>query len=462
MTENITEFSFRVPAGIAQSAEWRGMRTAAEILKNAGFQACLVGGAVRDLLLGLAPKDFDIATDARPDEIAGLFERSIPLGASFGVVTVLLEDFSYEVATFREERSYMDGRHPESVTYTKDPRLDAARRDFTVNALMFDPERSVILDYTGGLADLRKGILRTVGNAERRFAEDHLRMLRAVRFAARLGFEPDGETFIAIRAHAGDIATVSPERIRDELQKMLLHPSRERAFRMLSATGLLKVVLPEIEAMRGVTQPEKFHPEGDVFEHTMLMLTHIMWPTPEIVWSVLLHDVAKPVTRTVKDGIPHFYGHEAIGAEMAETIMKRLRHMNALTESVTAAVKNHMRYAHVDEMRASTWKRIAADRNFPVELELHRIDCISCHGFLQNYVRMLDKLRDLECEQRDAALPPPFLNGNDLIALGMKPGAAMGILLREIADLQLENQLKTRAEALEYARKKLRTEITSA
>jgi len=455
MAENMTEISFCVPDGIRGSAEWQGMCRVTETLKGAGFQAYLVGGAVRDLLLGLPPKDFDVTTDATPDEIMTLFEKSIPLGASFGVVTVLAGDIPYEVATFREERGYMDGRHPEAVFYTHDPGQDVARRDFTVNALLFDPERSVVLDYVGGLHDLKKSILRTVGEAERRFAEDHLRMLRAVRFAARLGCEPDKETFDAIRAHAGDVATVSPERIREELNKMLLHPSRERAFRMLSATGLLAVALPEIEAMRGVTQPEQFHPEGDVFEHTMLMLTHIMWPTPEIVWSVLLHDVAKPVTRTLKDGVPHFYGHEAAGAEMAEAIMKRLRHPNTLIESVVSAVRNHMKYIRIDEMRASKWKRTAADKNFPVELELHRIDCISCHGFLQNYVAMLDRLHALELEQRDSALPPPLLNGNDLIQLGMKPGVQMGILLREIADLQLENELKTKEEALEYAREKI-------
>ena len=449
------EFSFIPQKNTTGSPQWQGMLSVIRILRDHGHQAFLVGGGVRDLLLHKVPKDLDITTDATPDEIMALFEHSIPLGVSFGIVTVIVDSIPYEVATFREEREYADGRHPETVLYTKDPALDVIRRDFTINALLCDPLRGVIIDHTGGIDDLKKGILRTVGDPMQRFSEDHLRMLRAIRFAARMNCTIHPETWDAIVHLAEKVSSVSRERIANELEKMLLHRSRERAFRMLAECGLLKTVLPEVDAMRGVTQPEKYHPEGDVFEHTMLMLTHIAVPTPELVWSVLLHDVAKPVTRTVKeDGIPHFYGHEAVGADMAEEILKRLHLPNAVIASVVPAVRNHMRFARVDEMKPAKWKRIIADPNFAVELELHRIDCISCHAFLNNYLLMLDRMREMELEGREAALPPSLLNGKDLIGMGMKPGVAMGILLREITDLQLNGQLNSREEALAYAREK--------
>lgn len=450
------EISFTPQQNTVDSALWQGMLSVIKTLNQHGHQAYLVGGGVRDLLQHKVPKDLDITTDATPDEIMALFDHSIPLGVAFGIVTVVIDSIPYEVATFREEREYADGRHPETVLYTKDPALDVIRRDFTINALLYDPLRNMVIDHTGGIDDLKKGILRTVGDPVQRFSEDHLRMLRAIRFAARMNCEIHPDTWQAIIQLADQVATVSRERISNELEKMLLHRSRERAFRLLADCGLLRVVLPEIDVMRGVTQPEKFHPEGDVFEHTMLMLSHIAVPTPELVWSVLLHDVAKPVTRTVKeDGIPHFYGHEAVGADMAEEILKRLRLPGAVIDSVVPAVRNHMRFARVDEMKPAKWKRIIADPNFHVELELHRIDCISCHGLLDNYLLMLDRMREMELEARTTALPPPFLNGKDLIALGMKPGIAMGILLREIMDLQLENQLTSREEALAFARRKL-------
>lgn len=450
------EISFTPPDSTTASAEWRGMLAVIRTLNEHGHQAFLVGGGVRDLLLHKTPKDLDITTDATPDEISALFDHSIPLGVAFGIVTVVIGSIPYEVATFREEREYADGRHPETVLYTKDPALDVIRRDFTINALLYDPLRQRVIDHVGGIDDLKKGILRTVGDPVQRFSEDHLRMLRAIRFAARMNCEIQIDTWQAICQLAEKVASVSKERICSELEKMLLDRNRERAFRMLAGCGLLRVVLPEVDAMRGVTQPEKFHPEGDVFEHTMLMLTHIAVPTPALVWSVLLHDVAKPITRTVKeDGIPHFYGHEAVGADLAEEILKRLRLPGAVIESVVPAVRNHMRFARVDEMKPAKWKRIIADPNFDVELELHRIDCISCHGFLNNYLLMLDRMRAMELEARSTALPPPLLNGKDLIALGMKPGIAMGILLREITDLQLNDQLKSRDEALAFARTKL-------
>ncbi len=450
------EFLFYPPESLRNSGEWQGMCHVARILNDAGFRALLVGGAVRDMLLGYPPKDFDLATDAAPEQVIPLFERAIPMGAAFGIVTVVIGGkYTYEIATFREEREYSDGRHPESVSYTADPELDAARRDFTINALFYDIAESKILDFTGGMDDLKRGILRTVGDPVQRFREDHLRMLRAIRFSARLGCETDPAAKQAILDLKELAATVSAERIREELEKMLLHRTRETAFRMMAETGLLHVVLPEIDAMRGVTQPEQFHPEGDVFEHTMLMLSHIAYPAPAICWSVLLHDVGKPVTRTEKDGIPHFYGHESVGADMTEQIMRRLRHPAHLVDSVTLAVRNHMRFSHVDKMRPAKWRRIVADPNFPVELELHRIDCISCHGLLDNYFLMIDRLRKLELEKKTHALPPPLLSGRDLIQLGMKPGPAMGILLHEIMDRQLENEITEKEDALRFARERL-------
>lgn len=448
------EFAFSPSQMLQETAQWQALLQIVQALRNAGFQALLVGGAVRDMLLGGDVSDLDVATDATPEQILPLFEKAIPLGASFGVVTVLMDASPFEVATFRREREYRDGRHPVSVEYTADPAIDALRRDFTVNALFFDPVSSAVLDFADGLGDLRRGIIRTVGNAERRFAEDRLRMLRGVRFASKLGFTLDPETERVIRCQAPAITQVSPERIRDELEKILLHTSRGRAFRMLAETGLLKAVLPEADAMRGVVQPSKYHPEGDVFEHTLLMLTHIAFPTPALMWSVLLHDAAKPLTKTVKDGVPHFYGHESTGAVLAEKILKRLRCPNSMIDSVVPAVRNHMRFACVDKMRESKWKRIAADPNFPLELELHRIDCVSSHGILDNYLLMLDRVRALEEEKKTRSLPPPLLSGRDLIALGMKPGPELGKILREIADLQLENKLISKEDALNFARRK--------
>ncbi len=434
-----------------------GLKSIINTLRGAGHQAYLVGGAVRDLLLGRKPKDWDVTTDAEPERIQTLFEHTVPLGAAFGIITVIMDDGAYEVATFREEReyAYADGRHPDEVRYATEPGLDVIRRDFTVNALLYDPVASLVIDYTGGMDDMHRGILRAIGDPERRFAEDHLRMLRAVRFAARLGYRMDSATFNAIRQHACDVAKVSMERIRDELEKMLLHSSRRYAFELLAETGLLAVVMPEIDALRGCEQPPVFHPEGDVFQHTMLMLEHIAWPSPPLAWSVLLHDVGKPPARTVKDdGVAHFYGHEAIGADMAGDILRKLRLPNAVIESVVPAVRNHMKFAHVDKMKPATWRRMIADKNFPVELELHRIDCISCHGLMGNYYLMLDRLRLLELEGQAAALPPPLLTGKDMIALGMKPGVKMGVMLREIADLQLNGVLKDRESAIEYVQQR--------
>ena len=431
-------------------------RTAVRIvrkLRDAGFDSYLVGGCVRDLVSGKRPKDFDITTSATPEEVMRLFPRSIPVGASFGVVTVVEDGNNFEVATFREERDYMDGRRPEKLHYSKTPQEDVSRRDFTINALLYDVTEGNIIDYTGGLADLRRGVIRTIGDARTRFSEDYLRMLRAVRFAARFGFTLDPEAAEAIRELAEKLTLLSQERIRDELTHMLTGPDPESSFRQLSAYGILRVVLPEIEAMHGVTQPEQFHPEGDVFEHTMLLLRHLAYPSEEAGWAALLHDVGKPGCRTVgEDGIPHFYGHDDVGSQLAEQILKRLKMTTALTDHVTAAVRNHMRFASVQKMRPAKWRRLLADPNFPLELELHRLDCSACHGFLDNYLWLLDRMNELHMSNTPA-LPPPLLTGRDLIGLGIQPGPAMGKLLNRLRDLQLEGEISSREEALEAVKK---------
>ncbi|MBO4647749.1 MAG: CCA tRNA nucleotidyltransferase [Lentisphaeria bacterium] len=441
--------SFPPPTGeVYRTAERIVLR-----LREAGFESYLVGGCVRDLVTGHPPKDYDITTAARPEEVMALFGHSIPLGASFGVVTVVEDGTNFEVATFREERDYMDGRRPETLRYSRTPAEDVSRRDFTINALLYDPEKRCIVDYTGGLADLRRGVLRTIGDARTRFSEDYLRMLRAVRFTARFRFRMDTETFDAIRELAPKLTLLSAERVRNELTAMLCGPEPDQAFRLLSGCGILAVVLPEIEAMHGVEQPAQFHPEGDVFEHTMLLLKHLAWPGTEIGWAALLHDVGKPSCRTVgKDGVAHFYGHEEAGAGMAEAILHRLKMPSAVIEHVTAAVRNHMRFAAVQKMRPAKWRRLIADPNFPLELELHRLDCISCHGLLENYLWLLDRMDELR-KTGVEALPPPLLTGHDLIALGVEPGPDMGRLLTALRDLQLEGGIGTRSDALQALEK---------
>ena len=431
-------------------------RTAVRIvrkLRDAGFESYLVGGCVRDLVSGKPPKDFDITTSARPEEVMRIFPHSIPVGASFGVVTVVEDGHNFEVATFREERDYMDGRRPETLRYSKTPQEDVSRRDFTINALLYDVANGSIIDFTDGLADLRRGVIRTIGEARKRFSEDYLRMLRAVRFAARFRFTLDADAVEAIRELAGRLTLLSPERIRDELTMMLTGPDPEAAFRQLSTYGILRVILPEIEALHGVEQPKQFHPEGDVFEHTMILLRHLAYPSEEAGWAALLHDVGKPASQTFgEDGIPHFYGHDDIGSRLAEQILKRLRMTSALTEHVTAAVRNHMRFAAVQKMRPAKWRRLLADPNFPLELELHRLDCSACHGFLDNYLWLLDRMTELRSSDTPA-MPPPLLTGHDLIGLGIQPGPAMGKLLNHLRDLQLEGEITTRPEALEAVKK---------
>jgi poly(A) polymerase len=428
---------------------------AAKIVKklhSAGHSAYFVGGAVRDMLLGKTPKDIDIVSSATPAEMAEIFPDTMEVGAAFGVMLVREQGISFEVSTYREERNYMDGRRPEHVKYTNDPKIDVSRRDFTVNGLLCDPESGEVFDHVDGIKDLRQGVIRTIGNAETRFGEDYLRMLRAVRFAARLGFELEADTLRAIQKLAPETVKLSAERIQQELTLIFTGETPDIALEMLHETGLLTALLPEIEAMRGVTQPQQFHPEGDVFEHTKLMLRSMALPDELIAWSVLLHDVAKPLTYFVDEtGRERFFGHEQRGAEMAKDIMSRLRFSNQAIDRVSRAVKNHMRFASVLQMRKDKVKRLIANDNFPLELELHRLDCMSSHELMDIFTFLLDKIIE---QSGEVKLPPPLLTGKDLIEMGFKPGPKFKKILKKVSDLQLKNRLKTPEAAKGYVKDK--------
>lgn len=413
-----------------------------ETLRQNGHEAFFVGGCVRDVLLGRAPKDWDIATDALPDRIEALFPKTVPIGKAFGIIVVVpAEGAPVEVATYRVDSPYADGRRPESVTFTN-AREDALRRDFTINALFLDPATNEIRDHVGGRADLAAGLIRAIGDPAVRFAEDHLRMLRAVRFAATLGFAIESATFSAIQARAPQIRRISAERIRDELFRLLTESRKAgEALQLLRDSGLLKEILPEIDAMVGVEQPPEFHPEGDVFTHTRLMLD-AMPPQPSLrlALSILLHDVGKPPTAqlvTLPDGTPRwrFESHAAIGADMARAILERLRAPNALTDGVCAIVGNHMRLADAPKMRAPKLRRLLGAPTFDDDLELHRLDCLSSHALLDVYNFLRAEKEKFTAEP---VLPPPLVTGRDLIALGHIPGPHFAKILRDAYDRQLE------------------------
>ena len=428
--------------------EYRAAAAIAATLNAAGFPTRFVGGSVRDLLLGGTPHDYDLVTAATPDELAKFFPDRKLVGQAFGVSLVRSEEFEFEVAAAREERNYLDGRHPESIRCTRDLAVDVARRDFTINALMLDPATGEITDFVGGIDDLRRGIIRTVGDPLRRFSEDYLRMLRAVRFAARFGFELAPDTRRAIAELAPRTALLPAERIRGEIERILLSPRPDAGFELLSATGILAAVLPEVEALRGVEQPPEFHPEGDVWQHTMLMLHNLAIPSPRLAWSTLLHDIGKPATAERDDtGRIRFFGHESRGAELADTLLRRLRFANDDRESIVAAVRNHMRFAAVREMREAKVRQLLADPNFPVELELHRLDCSACHGKLEGYRFLLDRLAAAPRTE----LPDPWVKGRDLIAAGIAPQPAFGTVLQECFERQLAGELHDKGEALAYA-----------
>lgn len=423
-------------------------------LRAEGYEAYFVGGCVRDILLGREPADYDVATDATPDRVQVLFPRSLSVGARFGVI-IVTEDIRtteaphVEVATFRSDMSYSDGRHPDRVVYAKTPQEDIRRRDFTINALLLDPETNEVLDYVGGRNDLRDGIIRAIGHPEERFREDKLRMVRAVRFAARFGYAIEATTFAAITKLASEIRQVSAERLRDELTKLLTEGAARRGFELLDEAQLLPQLLPEIARMKGVEQPPQFHPEGDVWRHTLLMLAGLPAKcSATLAWGVLLHDVGKPPTFTPPSG-PNsrirFDEHAPVGKRMAEEICHRLRFSNDDTEQIAALVANHLRFKDVPNMKPATLKRFVRLNRFAEHLELHRLDCSSSHGKLDNYEFVRRFLSETPPEH---VRPTRLLTGDDLIRLGFRPGPIFRNIMDAIEEAQLNGEISTRDAAI--------------
>jgi poly(A) polymerase len=435
-------------------------------LRQHGFEAYLVGGCVRDLLLGREPKDYDVATNATPRQVMTIFPQTYAVGAQFGVVLVPAPDSGsapdceaeggsksacVEVATFRSDIGYTDGRHPDEVRFSNDPREDVARRDFTINGMLLDPVSGEVFDYVGGRKDLEAGIIRTIGNPQHRFTEDKLRMLRAVRFAARFEYTIEPATFAAMQALADQIAVVSRERVRDELTRMLTEGHASRAFLMLDESGLLQFVLPEISAMHGVEQPPEFHPEGDVFVHTLLLLDNLPQPCPPTLgWGALLHDVGKPATFRIAPDRIRFDGHVDVGVKIAQAICRRLRFSNDDTEQILALVDNHMRFGDAMKMKESTLKKFMRLRDFDEHMALHRADCLASHRNLTTYEFIRQRRAEIPPEKMR---PAPLVNGKDLIAAGHVPGPKFKEILSAVEDAQLEGRLPSRDAALEFVRR---------
>jgi poly(A) polymerase len=452
--------------------------TIVQTLRQRGYQAFLVGGCVRDLLLGREPKDYDVATNATPEQVMTIFPETYAVGAQFGVVLVPMAEplaerdvasnvstqdsdrvdlgasthaHAVEVATFRSDVGYSDGRHPDEVRFSQDPREDVARRDFTINGMLLDPVRGEVLDFVGGRKDLEAKIVRAIGDPERRFAEDKLRMLRAVRFAARFEYAIEPGTFAAIQKLAGEIRAVSRERVRDELTRMLTEGHARRAFLLLDESGLLREVLPEISAMKGVQQPPQFHPEGDVFVHTLLLLDNLPDPCPPaLAWGALLHDVGKPPTFRVAPDRIRFDGHVEVGVKMAEEICKRLRFSGDDVEQVLALVDHHMRFGQATRMNESTLKKFLRMPRFDQHLALHRADSLASHGKLSTYEFVKEKLAAIPPEKMR---PVPLVSGDDLIAAGHVPGPKFREILEAVEDAQLEGRLGSKESALEFVRR---------
>jgi len=429
-------------------------------LRRHGFQSYLAGGCVRDMLLGSEPTDYDVTTDATPHEVMRIFPETYAVGAQFGVVLVPLpkdgREFEaaapphpIEVATFRSDGIYSDGRHPDQVQYSKSPKEDVQRRDFTINGLLMDPlDNDRVLDFVGGRADLSAGIIRAIGDPERRFQEDKLRMLRAVRFATRFGYTIDPPTFAAIQKLAPTIHQVSRERVRDELTKMLTEGHARQAFELLDQSGLLKEVLPEITRMHGVKQPPQFHPEGDVWVHTVMLLAQLPANgSRTLAWGALLHDVGKPPTFRVAPDRIRFDGHVEVGVRMTHEICRRLNFSNDDTEQIEALVANHMRFKDVERMKPATLKRFLRMPQFDQHMELHRMDCLASHGDLGLYEYATEKLRTIPPEE---IRPEPLITGDDLINLGYTPGPRFKEILAAVEDAQLEGKIHSREEAVEF------------
>ena len=438
---------------------FRAAEAIVERLRDAGNQAYFAGGCVRDLLLGVEPKDYDVATSATPEVVLASFAKTFAVGAHFGVILVVSSapdgsEIMTEVATFRNDGAYQDGRHPESVRFSKSAAEDVERRDFTINGMLLDPLRlraignvaDAVLDYVGGREDLEAGLVRAIGEPARRFAEDKLRMLRAVRFAARFGFAIETVTEDAVRAQAATIHQVSAERIRDELTRMLTEGHARPAFVMLERTGLLREVLPEVARMRGVEQPPAYHPEGDVWLHTLLLLEKLAPGTAAtLAWAALLHDVGKPATFVRAPDRIRFNGHAEVGTRIAEAICRRLRFSNDETAQILSLVANHMRFGDVEKMKESTLKRFFRLPGFEQHLELHRIDCLSSHGLLHLYQYAKERFTQTPPEQVQPAL---LVTGRDLIEAGYAPGPHFKELLAITEDAQLEGRITTREQGL--------------
>lgn len=432
-------------------------RHIARRLREAGHVAYFAGGCVRDLLRGQIPKDIDIATDARPEVVQKMFSRTYAVGAHFGVIVVLENEFQFEVATFRSDGVYLDGRRPVEVHFAT-AEEDAARRDFTINGMFFDPAKDEVIDFVNGRADLEAQLIRAIGDPAQRFAEDRLRMLRAVRFATTLGFEIDTATWDAVLTHAASISVISAERIREELVRIFLSSNRARGWDLLDASGLMRNILPELDKMKGCEQPPQFHPEGDVFKHTRIMLELLPKEASlPLVFSVLFHDIGKPPTSIVdEEGRIRFNGHDRLGAEMTEAIMERLRFSRAEIDGTVEAVRQHMVFKDVPNMRVAKLKRFMARPTFNDELELHRVDCASSHGMMENYDFLQQKKEEFANEP---IIPPPLVRGEDLIALGLKPGPKFGEILEAVETRQLEGALKDREEALKWVRAEFQPRI---
>lgn len=418
-------------------------------LREEGYESYLAGGCVRDMLLGKSPQDYDITTNALPDDIRKIFSQTIPVGAQFGVMLVMMDGQAFEVATFRHDGPYLDGRRPAHVRYGT-LEEDILRRDFTVNGMVYDPIEERVIDIVDGRKDLERRTIRAIGNARERFEEDRLRMVRAVRFAANLGFTIEEQTFGAIRELAPTVTDISWERIGEEITRILTEGGARKGFELLDSTGLLKVLLPEIEAMKGVEQSPDYHPEGDVFQHTMLLLDQLQSPTETLAYGCLLHDVAKPLCVRRDGDRLTFYGHTEQGAEIAEEILKRLKRSRATWERVVYLVRNHLRHTQAPKMRLSTLKRFLGEENIDELLELTRIDALAANGDLQYY--------DF-CKQRQAELsveeihPEPLLRGRDLIAMGFIPGPIFQEILKQVEEAQLGGELVTREEAMTWVGK---------
>jgi len=418
-------------------------------LRAAGYESYLAGGCVRDMLLNREPQDYDITTGAKPGEIAKIFPDTIPVGAQFGVILVVVDGTPFEVASFRHDGPYLDGRHPSHVRYGS-LREDVLRRDFTINGMVYDPVDDSVIDLVNGRQDLEAGIIRAIGEPRARFEEDRLRMIRAVRFTASLDFNVEGKTLAAIGDLAATVTLVSWERIGDEITRILTEGGARRGFELLDETGLLEAALPEIAAMKGVEQSPDYHPEGDAFAHTLLLLGQLKAPTETLAYGCLLHDVAKPVCMRREGERITFYGHMERGAEMTEAILQRLKRSRETWERVSYLVRSHLRHTQAPNMRLSTLKRFLGEDAIDELLELTRIDALAANGDLTHYNFCKAKLAELKEEDIH---PEPLVRGRDLIALGLTPGPVFGQILAQVEEAQLGGELRGRQEAIEWVKK---------